>query len=36
MDIVEQIFTSYAKKNKSVIHREEMQAYLYNNIKTII
>lgn len=35
-EIVDSIFSRYAKKSDSVIHRDEMQNYLYANIKNIL
>jgi len=35
-EIVDSIFSKYAKKNDSIIHRDEMQNYLYANIKNIL
>lgn len=34
LDMVDSIFRKYAKKSQSIIHRDEMQAYLYTNIKS--
>ena len=35
-EIVDSIFSKYAKKSDSVIHRDDMQNYLYANIKNIL
>jgi Ca2+-binding EF-hand superfamily protein len=35
-EVVEQMFAEYAKKSKSILLKEEMQNYLYSNIKNIL